>query len=164
MTRSIAALVTLTAVYLLTLASVDPLDVLTGLLVATAVLISTRRLTAVHSAPAGTALAGRLVRFVPFALAVARDVAAGTWEVALVVVGARPLRQPGIVAIPVGDRTPTGVTATALAMTLSPGEVFVDYDPERGVMLFHVLDASDPEELRRRHEDFYRRYQRGVFP
>jgi hypothetical protein len=31
-------------------------------------------------------------------------------------------------------------------------------------MLFHVLDASDPDAVRRRYEDFYRRYQRSVFP
>lgn len=164
MTRPLAALLTLTAVYLLTLASVDPVDALTGLLVAAAVLVATRRLTRVHTAPPGTALAGRLVRFVPFALVVARDIAIGTWQVALVVVGARELHRPGIVAVPVGDRSPTGVAVTALAATLSPGEVFVDFDEERGVMLFHVLDADDPDAVRRRYEDFYLRYQRGVFP
>lgn len=164
MTRPIAALVTLTAIYLLTLASLDPLDALTGALVACAVLFVTRRITRVHTAPSGTALAGRLVRFVPFALVVARDIAVGTWRVALVVLGLRSAPPPGIVAVPVGDRSPTGVVVTALAVTLAPGDVFVDLDTERGVMLFHVLDASDPDAVRRSYEDFYRRYQRPVFP
>lgn len=164
MTRPLAAAAALTVVYLLTLASLDPLDALTGLLVAGAVLIATRRLTRVDTAPGGLALAGRVVRFVPFALVVARDIAVGTWRVALVVLGLGPMHRPGIVAIPVGDRSPTGVVATALAVTLAPGDVFVDLDPERGVMLFHVLDASDPDAVRRRYEDFYRHYQRPVFP
>lgn len=164
MRRSLAALLTLTVVYLLTLASADPLDALTGLVVAGAVLVATRRLTRVHTAPAGLALGGRVLRFTPFALAVAREIAVGTWRVALVVLGVRKLRRPGIVAVPVGDRSPTGVVATALTVTLSPGEVFVDLDSERGVMLFHVLDASDPEAVRDRFEHLYQRYQRGVFP
>ena len=67
-------------------------------------------------------------------------------------------------AIPVGDRTQTGVAVSALVATLSPGEVLVDVDRERGAMLIHVIDAGDPEATRRRHEDFYQRYQRRVFP
>ncbi|MGI8659967.1 MAG: Na+/H+ antiporter subunit E [Thermoleophilaceae bacterium] len=164
MIRTLAALATLTGVYLLTLASLDPLDALAGVLVAAVALALTRRLTLVGSGAGGPPLAGRIVRFFPFALAVVGDVVAGTWEVAVVVLGARELRRPGIVAVPVGQRTETGIVATAIAITLSPGEVFVDLDRERGVMLFHVLDARDPDAVRRRHELFYERYQRGVFP
>jgi multicomponent Na+:H+ antiporter subunit E len=76
----------------------------------------------------------------------------------------RPLRRPGVVAIPIGARSPTGVAATALAVTLSPGEVFVDLDAEGEHMLVHVLDAGDPEATRRRYARFYERYQRQVFP
>jgi hypothetical protein len=31
-------------------------------------------------------------------------------------------------------------------------------------MLLHVIDASDPDEVRRRHQVFYDRFQRKVFP
>jgi multisubunit Na+/H+ antiporter MnhE subunit len=31
-------------------------------------------------------------------------------------------------------------------------------------MLVHVLDASDPDAVRRHHDRFYERYQRMVFP
>jgi multisubunit Na+/H+ antiporter MnhE subunit len=31
-------------------------------------------------------------------------------------------------------------------------------------MLIHVIDASDPDAFRKDREDFYRRYQRKVFP
>ena len=47
---------------------------------------------------------------------------------------------------------------------LPPGSFFVDVDRERGVVLIHVLDASDPEAFRGQQEDFYRRYQSKVFP
>jgi len=162
--RTLAALATLTGVYLLTLASLDPLDALAGAAVAAAALALTRRLTLVGSGAGGVALLGRLLRFLPFAAIVLRDVVAGTWTVAAVVLGVRELSRPGIVAVPVGERTETGIVATAIAITLSPGEVFVDLDRERGVMLFHVLDARDPDAVRRRYEHFYQRYQRSVFP
>ncbi len=31
-------------------------------------------------------------------------------------------------------------------------------------MLMHVLDATDPDAVRARHDEFYDRYQRAVFP
>jgi multisubunit Na+/H+ antiporter MnhE subunit len=47
---------------------------------------------------------------------------------------------------------------------LSPGTFFVDVDRKRGVVLIHVIDASDPEAFRRHQESVYRRYQSKVFP
>jgi len=79
-----------------------------------------------------------------------------------VTLGARSQARPGIVAVPVGERTPRGVAVSALCATLSPGEVLVDVDEER--VLYHVINASDPDAIRERHERFYRRYQRRVFP
>jgi multicomponent Na+:H+ antiporter subunit E len=88
----------------------------------------------------------------------------GNVEVTLVTLGLRPLLRPGIVAVPVGDRTPTGVAVWAVVTGLPPGSYFVDVDRERGVVLIHVLDARDPEAYREEQEDFYRRYQSKVFP
>jgi multicomponent Na+:H+ antiporter subunit E len=162
--RVLAALL-LTAVYALTLASFAPWDLLAGLLISAALLLATRRLRLQDSGGcAPPPLWRRVVGFPVLCLAVLRDITVGTWHVALVVTGLRPLREPGIVAIPVGDRTAAGVAASALLVTLSPGEVFVDVDHERQVMLLQVIDASDPDAVRERHEAFYRRYQRGVFP
>jgi multicomponent Na+:H+ antiporter subunit E len=159
-----AALV-LTAVYALTLASFAPWDLLAGLLVATAVLLATRRLRLQDSGDCSPPpVWRRVVRFPVLCLAVLRDVTVGTWQVALVVTGLRPLREPGIVAVPVGDRSTAGLAVSALLATLSPGEVFVEVDHERKVILLQVIDASDPDAVRERHDRFYRRYQRGVFP
>ena len=76
----------------------------------------------------------------------------------------RPLASPGIVAVPIGERTPTGVAVWAVVTGLPPGSFFVDVDRERGVALIHVLDARNPEAFREEQEDFYRRYQSKVFP
>jgi multisubunit Na+/H+ antiporter MnhE subunit len=106
----------------------------------------------------------RVVAFVPFTGAVLRDVVVGTWTVILVALHLRPLVQPGIVAVPIEGRTPTGVAVSALATTLSPGTFLVDVDWEQGMMLFHVLDARDPDAVRRMQQGLYARYQRHVFP
>jgi multicomponent Na+:H+ antiporter subunit E len=162
--RFFLSLVLLTGVYALTLASADPLDLLAGVVISAALLVALRPFLFRGEAPAAGDIAGRVLRFPVFALAVVVEVTRGTWQVARVVVDRRRLVEPGIVAVPIGDRTRTGVAATALAVTLSPGEVFVEADWTRRVMLLHVIDASDPEAVRRHHADFYDRYQRGVFP
>ena len=162
--RMALAFLLLVAVYALTLASAHPLDLLAGGVLAAALLVGLRRFLFSGARPAGASIARRILSFPRFGLAVATEVARGTWLVALFVSGRRPLARPGIVAIPVGERTRGGVAATALAVTLSPGEVFVDVDWERGVMLLHVLDASDPDAVRRHHAAFYDRHQRAVFP
>jgi multisubunit Na+/H+ antiporter MnhE subunit len=161
---SVLALVLLVLVYLLTLASLDPWDVALGVGLAAGVLVWARRTLSDPSAIGAGVLVGRIARFPLFAGAIVREIVVGTWQVALVVVGVRRLSRPGIVAVPIGDRTPAGLAATALALTLSPGEVLVDIDRSRGVMLVHVIDAHDPDAVRARHDHFYRRYQRGVFP
>jgi multisubunit Na+/H+ antiporter MnhE subunit len=53
---------------------------------------------------------------------------------------------------------------STLVTTLAPGSVVTEIDWERGVFWLHVLDASDPEGVRRAHQQFYDRYQRRVFP
>ncbi|MDQ3792844.1 MAG: Na+/H+ antiporter subunit E [Actinomycetota bacterium] len=170
MTRYGAAGVVLTLVYALALGSFHPRDLLIGVGLSAVLLFASRRFvfgsdgTAWRPAGSGLTLLGRVVAFVPFSAAVLREILVGTWEVALVTLRLRPLVRPGIVAVPLGNRTPTGVAVWAMVTGLPPGSFFVDVDRERGVVLIHVLDARDPEVFRRQQEDFYRRYQSKVFP
>lgn len=165
MSRYLIALAALVLVYLLVLASAAPWDVAFGVLLGAGLLMATRRFIFFSGRPSPIlGLARRTLAFLPFALAILWDILRGTWRVALVVLHLRPLRRPGIVAIPIGERTPLGVAVSTLAMSLSPGAFLVDIDEEERVMLFHVLDASEPDEFREEFQEFYRRYQRHVFP
>lgn len=164
MRRALFCIVPLTLVYALVLASFHPYDLLIGAVVSGALYLAARGYLFGDEPDVKGNPLGRVVAFVPFAVAVARDVAVGTWEVALVTLHLRPLHNPGIVAIPIGERSPVGVSVTALVMTLSPGEFLVEVDWERKVMLMHVIDATNPEDIRRSHEEFYRRHQKKVFP
>ncbi len=170
MTRYVVAVLALTLVYALALGSFHSWDLLFGAGLSAALLFASRRFvfaaegTAPRPDGRGLTLLGRAVAFVPFAAVVFRNIVVGNWEVTLVTLHLRPLVRPGIVAVPVGDRTPTGVAVWAVVTGLPPGSFFVDVDRERGVVLIHVLDARDPEAFREQQEDFYRRYQSKVFP
>ena len=164
MTRYAAAVAGLTLVYALALGSFHPLDLLFGAGLSAALVFVSRRFVFGGGPDGRASLLRRVAGFLPFSLAVFREVVVGTWEVTLVTLHLRPLKRPGIVEVPIGERTPAGVAVWAVVTGLPPGSFFVDVDGERGVALIHILDASDPEAFRRQQEDFYRRYQRGVFP
>ena len=164
MRRVVIAAVALGVLYVLTLASRDPVDLLAGVLIGGALVavLGTRMRWGPQGHTIG--LARRAVWFAPFAGAVLADVVQGTWDVALRMLHLRPLDSPGLVRVPIGERTERGVAISALATTLSPGSVLIDVDWERGDLLVHVIDASDPDGVRDRLARFYERYQRRIFP
>lgn len=162
MKRAILCVLLLTGVYAMVLASLHPLDLLLGAVVSGALVYASRPFVFGDRPDSLPGLARRFVAFFPFAGAVVQDVVAGAWEVALITLHLRPLARPGIVKVPVGERTPTGAAVTALVMTLSPGAFLVETNDE--FMLMHLIDATDPDAFRSECEDFYQRYQRKVFP
>lgn len=164
MSRFFISILFLTLIYAFTLGSFHAWDLLLGVLISGGLYLLFRRyLFEKPAAPAPSWLKRTLV-FVPFMGAVAVDTTRGTWQVMLIALHLRPLKRTGIIAVPIGERTPGGVAVTALVTTLSPGAVLIDVDWQRQVMLFHVIDASDPEDVREKFDYFYRRYQRRVFP
>ena len=108
MTRYVTAILVLTLVYALALASFHPWDFLFGAGLSAALLFASRRFvfdadgTAPRPAGRRLTLLGRVVAFVPFAAVVFRNILAGNVEVTLVTLGLRSLLRPGIVAVPVG--------------------------------------------------------------
>ncbi len=164
MSRFLLALAALVLVYLLVLASADPWDIAFGVLLAAGLLVATRHFLFARQLRPIPRLGRRIVAFLPFLAATFWDIVRGTWRVALVVLHLRPLRHPGIVAVPIGERSPLGIAVTALVTTISPGAFLVDIDDDQRVMLLHVIDASDPDAVREEHQVFYQRFQRHVFP
>jgi multicomponent K+:H+ antiporter subunit E/multicomponent Na+:H+ antiporter subunit E len=164
MSRAIRVSLALGLVYVLTLASTDPVDMATGVLLG-ALLVALLH-DKLRLGPKGVlpSLASRALWLPVFIGAVFADVARGSWQVTSHVLHLRPLQRPGIVRIPLGDRTDRGVAVSALASTLSPGSVLIEIDWERRDMLMHFIDASDPEAVRADLQRFYDRYQRRVFP
>lgn len=52
--------------------------------------------------------------------------------------------RPGIVRMALRDLNETGAVALGCLLSLTPGSTVLDVDLERGEMLLHLLDASDP--------------------
>lgn len=87
------------------------------------------------------------------------DILKGTWQVVKVTLGIEPLRRPGIIKYPIPTKSPYGAGPVGYFITLSPGSFLVDIDWEENVLLVHVLDASDPDALRRDAEKYYRLWE-----
>lgn len=162
--RYVVIIVALTLVYAFTLASFHPWDLAFGATLSTALLLASRRFVFGLEPWRGPSLLKRAVAFFPFAAKIFWEILIGTLEVTLVMLHLRPLIKPGIVTVPIGERTPMGIAVWAIVTGLPPGSFFVDLDNQRKVALIHILDARDPEAFRKRQADFYRRYQSKVFP
>jgi multisubunit Na+/H+ antiporter MnhE subunit len=162
MTRFVLITIALTTVYLLVLTSVHPGDVLVGALLAAA--IAAASITGRPAVRGGPPLMQRLAAAPALVLATLAEMVRGNWHVARYVLGFRRLESPGIVAIPRGERSACGVAAWGYLTAISPDEIVVEADDERGVLLVHLLDARDVAAIRARHERTYERRQRPVLP
>lgn len=152
----------LLVVWLVVVGTTKPGDIMLGVVVAAAVLALPVPGEALPGG--GTGVLRRLPGIPLFAVGMVLELVRGTWDVALRVAHLRAIEQPGVIEVPIGERTDLGVAVTALATTLSPGTVLIDIDRDRRLMIFHVIDATDPDAARDAIDRFYRRYQRLAFP
>lgn len=158
---------TLAAIYLLMVGSLDRGDVIVGLAVGSlAAALSdrvgvgrvtdeeARRLPPLHS---------RVPWFFALAWSTLVSMIVGTWRTASWVL--RPsAHHPATVRLPRLGRTDAGVAAWGISTSLSPDEFAVDVDEERDELLVHVLDGDDHDRVRERHRQRYERIDRKVFP
>ncbi|MBX3532473.1 MAG: Na+/H+ antiporter subunit E [Rhizobiaceae bacterium] len=64
----------------------------------------------------------------------------------IIVQGRRRERSSGFVAIPLDLRDRTGLAVLSCIVTSTPGTAWIEYAPESGVLLIHVLDLVDKDE------------------
>lgn len=164
LTRFAVPLLLFTLVYVIAVQSYTVWDFLIGAGLSAGFLLLDRPEEDLTGAEAGPSLPHRLLWLVPFGVALVVDITRGALDVMLLSMKLRPVGQAGIVGIPIGERTPLGMHVSMLALSLSPGSIVVRLDMARRVMWVHVVDASDPEGVRRHYQNFYDRYQRHVFP
>ena len=166
------AVAVLMGIYLLTLGSLAPGDLAIGLALAVLMELGWR-----HRIARGGAIASAegadvarpslfsMLRALPaLILAVLAEITRGTWDVAQYSLGLRDVDDDGIVEIELEGISEAGVAAWAFISTISPGELVLEIDEERGVLVIHALDASDPDAIRAHHKELYERYQRKVVP
>ena len=160
----VVVLALLTAVYGLTLGSLAWEDLVLGLGLSIALLGVFRKVLLPRPLPSNGRTLKAIVMFPVLAIMAVLSIVEGSWTVAMYVVGVRRLEHPGIVAVPIGERSPTAVGLSGMLLTLSPGSFLVDVDWSQRTMFIHVMDASDPDAVREDLQTFYDRYQRHVVP
>ena len=70
-----------------------------------------------------------------------------TYHVATLVLARRVDVEPAILAYPVTRREVDKVTLLGTLLTLTPGTLALDYDPEQGLLYIHALDARRREDV-----------------
>ncbi len=136
-----------TAIYALMIASLAWADLLMGLIFAIILMVVFRRVALPEGVPSNRSTLRVMLAVPRYVGMMTRDILTGTWAVTQCVVGLRPISHPGIIRVPIGDHTPSGVGVAGLCLTLSPGSFLVDVDWDERVMLIHVIDATNLEEI-----------------
>ena len=159
MTRLFPAPILSAAIFVLWLLlnrSIDPSQVLLGLLVAVAApwLSAPLRPTPVTIRRPATVL--RLI------LAVMHDVIMSNAQVAWLIVSRRAPRA-AFVAIPLEMRDRNGLATLALITTVVPGTVWSEFSLEGDMLLLHVFDVEDAAAFIAHYKDRYERPLREIF-
>jgi multicomponent Na+:H+ antiporter subunit E len=150
--------------YALTVASFAWEDLVFGAGLTAVLLALFRNVLLPRSLPSSGRVLISVVAFPLFVLGTIREIFTGTWLVARHVVGIQPLEHPGIVRIPIGERTAVSRGMAGYIITVSPGTFLVDFDDETNEMLVHAIDASDPDALRRHYQSLHQGYERHIVP
>jgi multicomponent Na+:H+ antiporter subunit E len=92
---------------------------------------------------------GETARSVPYAvlfvIAFVREVVVANVDVAYRVLAPRLPIEPEVILIPLRVQTDLGVTTIANSITITPGTLTLDYDPEANALYVHVIDGRDPQ-------------------
>lgn len=148
----------LAAIYLLFLTSIAIGDVVIGALLglALAYALHPGAMGPVPAAGWPTRIGAALVVFARTLAQMVR----GSWRVIRFCVGAPS--SPGFVEVPRGERSRVNVALWGLLTGESPDEIVVDFERSRDVLIVHLIDASDPDQVIDRHRQAYERWQRKV--
>ena len=74
------------------------------------------------------------------------DILRSNYRVATLALRDKPGRTPGFVRIPLKMQSHYGLAALACIITATPGTTWVSYDPDRHVLVIHVLDLVDDDD------------------
>lgn len=93
----------------------------------------------------------RSLRGVPYAvlyvLTFVREAIVSSIDVTYRVLAPSQPIEPEVILVPLRVRTDLGVTTIANSITMTPGTLTLDYDPEENALYLHVIDGRDPETI-----------------
>jgi multisubunit Na+/H+ antiporter MnhE subunit len=148
----------LAAIYLLVLTSLDPGDIAIGLSVGLVIVLGLRARSV--DAHEHTPIPVVVRASVSMVAGTALEMVIGTWRTVRFCLNGAP--SPGFVEIPRDDRSHRAIALWGVLTGESPDEYPVDIDDERGVLIVHLVDASDPDAVRERHHRAHERTLRHL--
>ena len=158
MSRVVIQALVLMGVYLLVLTSAKPGDALIGFTLGVVLAVALRQ--RLPGRRAATPRLSGLVALGPVVAITTVEMARGSWRTARFCLGLGG--RPGFVEIPRAGRSRHAVALWGVLTGEAPDEVPVDVDEERDVLIVHLVDASDPDAVRERHQRAYEGAQRKV--
>ncbi len=106
----------------------------------------------------------RPVAILRLSLLVVTDIIRSNIAVGRIVLGVgQRERTSGFVNIPLELRDPYGLTVLACIITSTPGTLWLDFNPAKGVLMIHVLDLIDENEWIRTIKGRYERLLLEIF-
>ena len=92
-----------------------------------------------------------LLRGIPYILAYAavfaKEVMVANVDVAYRVLAPRMRLQPQVILVPLRVETPLGISTIANSISITPGTVTLDHDPDENALYVHIIDGRHPDEI-----------------
>ncbi|NHN47213.1 Na+/H+ antiporter subunit E [Halostella sp. JP-L12] len=76
-----------------------------------------------------------------------REIVVANVDVAYRVLAPGTQIDPEVILVPLRVETDVGVTTIANSITITPGTITLDHDPEANALYVHVIDGRDPEAI-----------------
>jgi multicomponent Na+:H+ antiporter subunit E len=93
----------------------------------------------------------RVFRIVPYLFAYifvfTKEVLLANFDVAYRVLSPGMPIEPQVILVPLRVETSSGVTTIANSITITPGTITLDHDPEENALYVHLIDGRDPEDV-----------------
>jgi multisubunit Na+/H+ antiporter MnhE subunit len=87
----------------------------------------------------------KLFHILLFMLIYLREVVMSTWRIARLVLSPRLDLKPRFVEVPLNLQGEMPRFLFACLISMTPGSLSVGINPDRGLLMVHLLDAPDPE-------------------
>jgi len=118
---------------------------LTGLFVGLPVAFVFRRLYEEEVDLAQTV--GAIPYVLAYVVVFSKEVIVANLDVAYRVLRPTPQFEPQVVLVPLRVQTALGITTIANSITITPGTVTLDHDPDENALYVHMIDGRDPDEV-----------------
>ena len=89
-------------------------------------------------------IVGALPYMVGYVFIFSKEVIVANLDVAYRVLRVEPQFEPQVILVPLRVQTAVGITTIANSITITPGTITLDHDPDENALYVHMIDGRDP--------------------